>query len=341
MKEKNNYVFNNLYFYKVIKQLIKFNLSTKNRQILQELIFDNLNVSSENLYKTLLISEKICKKSSKKYYQFQHLIELLNEIGIKMFIDYTFIALDLISLKDWIIDTSHLQARKLISHQLRNVDDKLSLLYDSLNINLPYGERVICALLTELLIKNIKDSELISIAAESLSKIPVDINEIIMKINDLKIRYGLNVNSIFNLIVSESINQKIIANAGVRYEQRVKNSIQEFSNKLIEHKHDSKHPEVEYDFIVYKENKIIGINCKRTLRERYKQNIYDCNFLDVDYLFVFTLGLDLTFQKINNILAKHNVYLVIAEEIYNSDIYYQNNPKIFSSVNLNNLFTLV
>ncbi|MFV8499885.1 hypothetical protein ACNQ1M_02190 [Mycoplasma sp. VS424B] len=330
MNKKYQYFEENLYFYKVIKQLIKCKLTSNNRNVLRSIILNNLNVNTGVLYKTLLISDDICKKTNKNYAQFQELAEILNEIGAKRFIDFTTVALDLISLKELIIMQSKYYSEEFISIKLSEVKDRLSIKYDCLSIDLPYAERVISALLTDVFI-NAENSSQINGQIIKESNNTQIITEIKQKLRQLEVKYNLNSGYVFLLIVNESINQSIISSAGISYEDRVQASVISYVDDIEFHKHDSKHNEIEYDFILHKNGKKIGVSAKRTLRERYKQNIADCDDLDVDYLCIITLGIDLSNTKVKNILAKNNLFLIVAEEVYNSSTDFSQNPKIISS----------
>ena len=88
---------------------------------------------------------------------------------------------------------------------------------------------------------------------------------------------------------------------------------------------------MEYDFTFKLNGKKAGVSAKRTLRERYKQNHEDIDVLDVDYVFLFTLGTDLNKDKLENILQKNGIYVVVANEIYNERDYLKNNDRVISS----------
>ncbi|MHA3839505.1 hypothetical protein ACX1NB_03015 [Mycoplasma sp. HF14] len=340
MTNKYQYFEENLYFYKVIKQLIKCRLTINNRNVLRSIILNNLNVDEKVLYKTLLISDDVCKSTSKNYFQFQELVEILNQIGAKRFIDYTAIALDLISLKDLIIMQSKYYSEEFISIKIKEIQDRLSLKYDCLNIDLPYAERVISALLTDIFTMSDDSKEINAEIIKDTNNIEI-INKIKEKLGYLETKYNLNVGHVFLLIVNESINQSIISTAGISYEDRVQASVISYVDDIEFHKHDSKYNEIEYDFIFHKNGKQIGVSAKRTLRERYKQNIADCDDLDVDYLCVFTLGIDLSVEKAKNILNKNNLFLVIAEEVYNSNIEFQQNSKVIPSNKIEEFFEML
>ncbi len=77
-----------------------------------------------------------------------------------------------------------------------------------------------------------------------------------------------------------------------------------------------------------------GIGAKRTLRERYKQFIKTAQMTKIDVMIEITLGIDLTEEKVKAI-QNHNVYLFVADEIYQSYEYLQDIDGVFSSKDLN------
>ncbi len=164
-------------------------------------------------------------------------------------------------------------------------------------------------------------------------------NNEILKLNE-KLKFlsknsNLNSASIFNLIISESVNQSIKSTAGSSYEARVKEKFLEFKEniELLNNTHDSRIHAVEYDFIVKYKKISIGISVKRTLRERYKQNSENVSELDVDAMIVVTLGVDLTEKVMNNILQKKGQYILVSQEIYKTKEFLRENNRVFSSEN--------
>ena len=70
------------------------------------------------------------------------------------------------------------------------------------------------------------------------------------------------------------------------------------------------------------------------LRERYKQNHEDIDILDVDYVFLITLGTDLNKEKLDYVLEKNGIYVVVADEIYQANDYMNKNNRVLSSKDL-------
>ena len=94
------------------------------------------------------------------------------------------------------------------------------------------------------------------------------------------------------------MNQSIKSDAGSSYESRVYNTLLPIVEDLKGHSHDKNIHSVEYDNTFIFNNKKCGVSAKRTLRERYKQNFEDVSLLEVDYMFVITLGIDLNEEKL-------------------------------------------
>lgn len=138
----------------------------------------------------------------------------------------------------------------------------------------------------------------------------------------------------FMIIIDESINQSIKSDAGQSYENRVHSLLLNISDKVEGHSHDEMISSVEYDFTFYIDNKKYGVSAKRTLRERYKQNFEDVDFLTVDAMFLITLGIDLNEDKLNNILQKNGQFVIVADEVYEAKDYLKNNPRVLSSKNI-------
>ncbi len=80
-------------------------------------------------------------------------------------------------------------------------------------------------------------------------------------------------------------------------------------------------------------NRTYGIGAKRTLRERYKQFIKTAQMSKIDVMIEITLGIDLTEEKVKAI-RNHNIYLFVADEVYQANNYLKNIDGVFSSKDL-------
>lgn len=90
---------------------------------------------------------------------------------------------------------------------------------------------------------------------------------------------------------------------------------------------DSKNSALEYDFFFDHLGRKYGISAKRTLRERYKQFSKSEN-IDAAVLIHISLGLDLTRAKMETI-RKNDVYIFVANEIYEKEEYMQKRDGVF------------
>lgn len=317
---------NNLQFYTILKLLLKCGLSDKQLITFQDILEKNSNTNNKELLIALLLNNNaIVSDTTQKYEDLSMLVNTLDHCDINMWISLLDVSIELMFVKGLILEESKIYAKNQYRNLIRDIDDKLSLEYDMSNLNMPYGQRVISSLLVYSLTNIDRDSEFI---LESSGKAVKSFNDKIKKIVD---NYNINCNNMFSLIMTESMNQSITSDAGQSYESRVNEKIQPIVDKVNGHSHDSKIPSVEYDFTFNIKDKLCGISAKRTLRERYKQNFEDVELLDVDYMFLFTLGIDLNEDKLNNILQKHGIFVVISDEVYESKDYLKNNKRVISS----------
>lgn len=317
---------NNLQFYTILKLLLKCGLNDKQLITFQDILEKNCNTKNkESLISLLLDNNAIVSDSTQKYEDLSMLVNTVEHCNIDMWISLLDVAIELMFVKGLILEESKIYVKNQYKNLIRDIDDKLSLEYDMSNLNMPYGQRVISSLLVYSLTNIDRNSEFI---LESSGKAVKSFNN---KIKEIVKKFNINCNNMFSLIMTESMNQSITFDAGQSYESRVDEKIQPIVDKVNGHSHDSKIPSVEYDFTFKINNKLCGISAKRTLRERYKQNFEDVELLDVDYMFLFTLGIDLNEDKLNNILQKHGIFVVVSDEVYESKDYLKNNRRVISS----------
>ena len=320
---------NNLHFYTILKLLLKCNFSDKQLILFQETLLKNSNLKKkEDLTKILLSNNGIATENTQKYEDFCLLINTIEQCDVLMWIRLIDVSIELMFVKGLILEESKIYAKNQYKDLIMNIEDKLSLEYDMSNLNMPYGQRVISSLLVFALTDIERDNEFL---LQTSGKVVKSFSQ---KLKMLVNNYNINCNNMFSLIMTESMNQSITSDAGQSYESRVSEKLTPIVDKLFGHSHDSKIPSVEYDFIFNIDNYKCGISAKRTLRERYKQNFEDVEMLDVDFMFLFTLGIDLNEEKLNNILQKHGIYVVVSNEIYETKLYLKNNERVLSSNNL-------
>jgi hypothetical protein len=210
---------------------------------------------------------------------------------------------------------------------LKNIDS-LSLKYDIFSRSKPYQTRVNSVLISLEFFNNLNKNKY-----ENNNKSIIYFDKLKEEFVNLT-KKGLEVNSIFLLILNESINQGITSDAGSNYESRVLTHLVKIGidQNQIKKTHDEIDKSTEYDFFFTFKNKRFGISAKRTLRERYKQFLTSAIQKNINYMIQITLGIDLTEQKIKNI-TQNGVYLVISDEAYNSLKFLQNYPKVIKSSN--------
>lgn len=186
--------------------------------------------------------------------------------------------------------------------------------YDYNMLHLPYSIRVTGALLIKALFEeiNIRQNILYKPLIEDLEKIQ-----------------NLDADAILQIIYAESASQSIRSSSGSSYESRLEEVLK--NNNIIykNQSFDANLEAVEYDFTLMRNGKKIGVSAKRTLRERYKQNHEDIDKLEVDAMFLITLGIDLNEDKIRYITHKVGNYIFVAADLYEKTSFFQENEKVY------------
>lgn len=318
---------NNLLFYTILKNLIKCHLSENKMILLEQLISENNELDFAKLIEFL--SNNVVNESIKAYDDYTTLLNLCNEENLEMWKELTCLSIELLLSKNLILEEAKSYAKTQYNDGIAMHKDKLSFGYDMVNLEYPYGQRVISALLVYTLTNIERKTEFI---LETSGKTIKKLNDMI---RDVTKKYNINANNIFMIIMDESINQSIISSAGSSYESRVNSVLLNVSDNVHTHAHDKFINSVEYDYTFELDGKTYGVSAKRTLRERYKQNFEDVNQLSVDAMFLVTLGIDLNEEKLNNIMQRHGYYVVVAQEIYDSKQYFKKNGRVISSKNFN------
>lgn len=319
---KENELKYNLVFYKILKFLIQSKL--KDEQINQ--ICDYLNVTKFDI--------KLFNGLINSFEELEELKNIYTEI-----LDYSFLlqslrlSLYLIFLKNIFLDISKKYGVNERA-KLDSINDKLSIKYDMQCLNLPYSRRVLDAINTDLFFNNVLEKNQYFNGCDDL------INLINQQTKNIINEYKVRVGNLFLIILSESTNQSIRSLAGADYEKRcldvIKNHLEVLENNPT---HDKEKNIVEYDIIAKTSSgKRIGFNIKRTLRERYKQNMENIEFLGVDAIVIITLGTDLREQIIQNILGYKNTFIVVASECYEI---YKHYDKVISSNNIDNINSIL
>ena len=320
----------NLYFYTILKGIVQVDLTENKLITLQNEVkkAKELYINDYTGFQNYIIGTGIVKEEQKKFDNFINLINLIDSDNITAWVSMIDVAIDLILFKDLILQESKAYVLDKRKETENIIEDKLSLEYDTSNLSLPYGQKVISSLLVGALTNLERQSEFV------LSNSNKTVKAINTKLKSLVDNYNINCNNMLLLIVDESVSQSIKSTAGSSYEERVRLSLNGKVEDLSTHSHDSIVSAMEYDFTFTVNGKKAGVSAKRTLRERYKQNHEDIDVLDVDYVFLITLGTDLNKEKLESVLEKNGLYVVVADEIYNTHSYLNTNPRVISSKDL-------
>lgn len=319
----NDEIFNlNLKFYYLLKLLVKTKLTEKQSFNLLE----QINLSRDyDLGKFILMLENfsttLVKQKKEKF------INLIDEIGSIIDIKLLNFCVKLFLIKDVLLAEAKL--REIVDIEKLGQLDPLSLAYDSISVKKPYSTRVNGALIVLLFFSKLE--------AGSLNFISENAEELIKSLSSEAIslkKLGIEPNQIFMLMFTESVNQSIISDSGINYEERIHSVLNKLGIKEIKKVHDVKDKSTEFDFFFKLEGKTIGIGAKRTLRERYKQFIKTSLMYNLDLMIEITLGLDLTEEKVKNII-NHGVQIFVADEIYNSRPYLKKLDEVHSVKDLN------
>lgn len=209
-----------------------------------------------------------------------------------------------------------LEQSKLVAEGFQLTDDIhiMDFQYDYNMLHLPYSIRVTGALLIKALFEeiNTKKNILYKPLIEDLAKID-----------------KLDADAILQIIYAESASQSIRSSSGSGYETRIEELLKNSNIFYQGQTHDSNLQAVEYDFVLMRNDKKVGVSAKRTLRERYKQNHEDIDKLEVDAMFLITLGIDLNEDKINYITHKEGNYIFVASDLYRQTSFFQKNEKVY------------
>lgn len=319
----------NLKFYFFLKYLVKTKLTdSQASEILKICVLNSKNNFKTTITKIIKYIEDKIKTNSPK----QKLIfEVIDEINLEIYLKLFIFSLKLYMIKDLLLQEAKLKDLLDIS-KLENLDP-LSLKYDKITIYSPYSTRINGALLSLIFFDKLDNKE--------TNFITKDADEFIKGLSKLAIELknnGIEPNQIFMLMFSESINQSIISDSGSNYEERILSvlisiGINKENNKLDDRTHDKGDSSTEFDFFFELQGKTYGIGAKRTLRERYKQFIKTAQMTTIDVMIEITLGIDLTEEKVKAI-RNHDVFLFIADEVYNSYQYLQDIDGVYPSTDL-------
>ena len=310
----------NLKFYYLLKQLVKAKLSEKQVSQFLEVIslFEGggLEPLTEKLQKLI----EGFSGDNKKDALYSIIATFERSVDIELFV---------FSLRLYMIKDLLLQEAKITdcvnSLNLEKLDP-LSTEYDNISVYRPYSTRVNGALLALLFFSRLEAGDSNFMSADSCDFVNT------LSVTAIKLRKkGVEPNQIFMLLFSESINQSIISDSGVNYEDRILSVLTKIGipGNTISKTHDKNDASTEFDFFFEMNGRTYGIGAKRTLRERYKQFIKTAQMSKIDVMIEITLGLDLNEEKARTI-SLHGVYLFVADEIYQSRTYLHKMDRIYS-----------
>jgi len=325
MEITHNTYSNNLLFYTILKGLVQSKLTNVELTLLKQLISEQGELDYESMIEFL--RTKVVKDTVKKYDNYLNMLNLCTETNFDMWKDLMILASELLLIKPLLLEESKVYANKNYENEVSAIKDKLSLQYDLLNLEKPYGQRVMSALLVYMVTYQDRENEFF------LEETGNSVKKIGNLIKDIEDKYGICTDNIFMIIMDESTNQSIISLAGGSYEDRVEGAIRKISSEVTGHVLDANIPSVEYDYMFKLGGKRYGVSAKRTLRERYKQNFEDVSSLTVDGVFIITLGIDVNAEKLTNILQRHGYYVVVSQEMYERYSYFKNSRRVISSAN--------
>ena len=302
---------NNFLFYLFLKEMNSTNgLKSKEiKDLLSSYALLYSNALPDIISDFITIIEKL-KNQDKQ----ESMIHLLTKITNESILSIYVFALKLMQVKPLLLEEA-----KICEYIILEKSSKLhplSIGYDEIGKHGAYYIRVNGALISLLFFDKLekKENNFLSTNAENYI---IQLSNEYNKLQDI----GVEANQIFMLMFSESMNQSIKSDSGSSYENRILNVLNTIGIKkdAIQKKHDESDKSIEYDFFFKIEGRSFGISAKRTLRERYKQFLKK----NIDVLICITLGLDLTKDKA--ITHRENqIYLFVADEIYNSRSFLQN-----------------
>ncbi|MCK5897974.1 MAG: hypothetical protein KAG06_02750 [Methylococcales bacterium] len=312
----------NLNFYFFLKHLIKTKLTINQTNTI-------LNCCYSKKWKHVVntIHNEAENLKGKKKNEFLTVVNRINgEDSLKLFI----FSLRLYSIKDVLLAEAKLK-QSFISDSMRKLPP-LSLEYDRLSLLNPYSTRVSGALLALIFFENLETGE-----NQLISQLAVDyLQSLSDDARSLK-TLGVEPNQIFMLVFNESINQSIISDSGLNYEDRIYSVLLTdvgLESNDIQKIHDENDASTEFDFWFQLEGYSYGIGAKKTLRERYKQFIKTSLTSDIDVMIEITIGLDLNKAKAQTI-RNHGTYIFLADEIYNEHVYFSEMDGVFPTSELN------
>lgn len=235
-------------------------------------------------------------------------------------------ALTIMATKNVILAKFNLPIEQTISSNIH----PLSREYDRVGSDRVFYSRAYGALLSLSCFENMKKTS----KSCPLQSVEYDIWKILCEDFKLLQKNGVEINQMFTMLLTETMQQSGKSVSGQEYEDRIREilikenvSIEFFKGK------DSKNSALEYDLLFEHKGKKYGIGAKRTLRERYKQFMPKPN-MDADILIAITIGNDLNENK-SKTITDSGSYIFVADEVYQENTFLQQNAKIFKGSDFN------
>jgi hypothetical protein len=316
----------NLKFYFILKYLLKASLSDKDIKKI---------IAIYSLYKGLLFKkalfnkmDTLCGFSKSGLKKRDFLTDILDLFETDLDSELFIFGLKLIAIKPLLLQEA--KTRDLLDTSKLPTLNPLSLAYDKITLFSPYSTRVSGALLSLIFFDKLENKDTVFISSDTTDFLK-ELSKDAVKLKKM----GVEPNQIFMLMFSESINQSIISDSGSNYEDRILSVLMAIGidENKISKTHDKNDSSTEFDFFFDIDGRTYGIGAKRTLRERYKQFIKTAQMTTIDVMIEITLGIDLTEEKVKAI-RNHNIFLFVADEIYQSSEYLQKIAGIYSSKDL-------
>lgn len=318
----------NLKFYFFLKYLTRTSLTdNQTAELLKDIFLHKKGVVEDRTQKLIdFADEKLREGTNKKNNFILTISKIEEEIDFDLFI----FSLKLYSIKDLLLQEA--KAKNLLDISKLEELDPLTLEYDKITVFSPYSTRVSGALLTLLFFDKLENEDLTFVSEDSVEFV----QNLSKEAKELK-KAGVEPNQVFMLMFSESVNQSIISDSGGNYEDRIKSVLINVGireDKIVDRSHDDKDSSTEFDFFFDIDGKSYGIGAKRTLRERYKQFIKTAQMSDLDVMIEITLGTDVRPNMAESIV-KHGVHLFVADEIYDSKEFLQNQEGVYPTRDFN------
>ncbi len=322
----------NLSFYNFLKKITQSKLTDNQIHDFLTLLSSDDRDDAEYIQEILYryVEENVKRKNLSPIVD---VIEMITNENVEIFL----FSLKLNLIKDLLLKAAKMET-EIKLQELEGLH-QLSLAFDKKSIQVAYATRISGALLSLSFFEKLEAGDgdfIVKIDESFLRDLSNEFQVLLQK--------GLEPNQIFMLLFSESINQSITSSAGVSYEERIESVLIEIGIPIenIKKVHDGSDSSTEFDFFFTYKGKTYGIGAKRTLRERYKQFIKTSHMSNIDVMIEITLGTDLR-EKIAQSIREHDVYLIVADEVYKKSNFLKKMEGVFpaSSLSLNMLESLV